>query len=355
MARVTMSGANEDDSATPGAARHRVFVTLALLVGIALTVALIAWSGAGDLAALFTRLGLGDGLLALAGVIAIFSLVQLLDAIGWGALIEAAAHPGWPRLLWLRYLGNSVNTLLPVAQVGGEFVRALLLARGGVAASRAGAGVVVDLTLGLATLVVFAALGVVIAVLGPRGDGGGGDTVLGAGIATLVFAGLVGGFLWAQRKGLFGAMAHAIGGFTVGARWLAVVGGAEALDREIDALYRRPRAIGHCAFWRLVGWLVGVLEVWAILWFLGLEASLAEALVLESLGQIIRNAGFAIPGALGVQEGGFLAVALLLGMGPEVGLAISFAKRARSLVVGLPILLVWQLSEGRALARRLER
>ena len=132
-----------------------------------------------------------------------------------------------------------------------------------------------------------------------------------------------------------------------------MVGGAEALDREIDAIYRRPGPVLECALWRFVGWLAGALEVWAILWFLGIEASLAEALVLESLGQIIRNAGFAIPGQLGVQEGGFTAIALLLGLGPEVGLAVSLVKRARSLVVGVPILLVWQVVEGRGLARRL--
>ena len=348
-----MAPGGMDDATTKTRGRRRrarIAIAIGLLFGIALTVALVVWSGAGDLAALFARLGWADGCLALAVVVAVLSAVQFLDAVGWGVLIERSARPGWARLFWLRYLCNSVNTLLPVAQVGGEFVRALGLARWGLPAPRAGAGVVVDLTLGLATLVAFAGLGMVVALLAL---GGGGDTLLGAGIATLVFAGLVASFVLAQRRGLFAAMAHGLGRFTVGKRWLAVVGGAEALDREIDRIYRRPGPVLTCALWRFVGWLVGGIEVWAILWFLGVEASLADALVLESLGQIIRNAGFAIPGALGVQEGGFTAIALLLGLGPEVGLAVSLVKRARSVVVGLPILLIWQLQEGRGLARRL--
>ena len=340
---------NDDDTETNrGTARRRMGVVLFFLLGVALTVALVVWSGAGDLAALFARLGWGEGILALLVVVAVFSAIQLVDAIGWGRLIPATERPGWARLFWLRYVCNSVNTLLPVAQVGGEFVRALGLARLGLPAPRAGAGVVIDLTLGLATLVIFALLG--LALAGTRA--GGGDTLLGAAIATAVFAALIAGFVAAQRRGLFAAMAHGLGRFTVGQRWLAVVGGATALDAEIDAIYRRRGPVLSCAAWRLVGWLAGAFEVWAILWFLGIEVGFAEALILESLGQIIRNAGFAIPGALGVQEGGFTAIALLLGLGPEVGLAVSLFKRARVVVVGLPILLVWQALEGRRLAAR---
>ena len=41
--------------------------------------------------------------------------------------------------------------------------------------------------------------------------------------------------------------------------------------------------------------------------------SWGDALLLESLGQAIRGAGFAIPGSLGVQEGGYLLLAPLVG------------------------------------------
>jgi len=61
--------------------------------------------------------------------------------------------------------------------------------------------------------------------------------------------------------------------------------------------------------------------------------------VLESLGQAIRGAGFAIPGALGVQEGGYLLLAPLAGLAPGAALALSLAKRVRELLLGLPGLL----------------
>ena len=62
--------------------------------------------------------------------------------------------------------------------------------------------------------------------------------------------------------------------------------------------------------------------------------SWSDALVLESLGQAIRGAAFAIPGSLGVQEGGYLLLAPLAGLPPEAALALSLAKRAREVLLG---------------------
>ena len=56
----------------------------------------------------------------------------------------------------------------------------------------------------------------------------------------------------------------------------------------------------------------------------------------ESAGQAIRGAAFAIPGSLGAQEGGYLLLAPLVGLTGEAALALSLAKRARELALGLP-------------------
>jgi hypothetical protein len=73
--------------------------------------------------------------------------------------------------------------------------------------------------------------------------------------------------------------------------------------------------------------------------------SWSDALMLESVGQAIRGAAFAIPGALGVQEGGYLLLGALVGLHAETGLALSLAKRARELLLGLPGLLYLHWAE----------
>ena len=52
---------------------------------------------------------------------------------------------------------------------------------------------------------------------------------------------------------------------------------------------------------------------------------------------------FAVPGALGVQEGGYVMLGRVVGLGPETALALSLAKRVRELVLGVPGLIAWQL------------
>jgi hypothetical protein len=67
-----------------------------------------------------------------------------------------------------------------------------------------------------------------------------------------------------------------------------------------------------------------------------------QALVVESLGMAARTAGFAITGALAVQEGGFALAALSVGLPESAGLSLSLVKRAREMLVGaVSVTLAW--------------
>jgi hypothetical protein len=78
---------------------------------------------------------------------------------------------------------------------------------------------------------------------------------------------------------------------------------------------------------------------------------LAAVVAIESLVYAIRTAAFVVPSALGVQEAAYALLAPLMGVGPELGLAVSLLKRARDIAIGIPTLLAWQAMEGqRALA-----
>ena len=120
---------------------------------------------------------------------------------------------------------------------------------------------------------------------------------------------------------------------------------------EPPALYR-PGAgqMFRSTLWHLLSWLFGVVETFAGLRALGLHASLRQATVVEGVGQIVRTAGFAVPGALGVQEGGLVLVCGLLGIAPASAIALSLLRRIRELALGLPGLVVWHRLE--TLSRR---
>lgn len=310
--------------------------TLAWLVGLGLLAGLIAANDADQVTAAVALAGWSIGLIGFAHLGTL-----LADTLGWRALLGAPQRPPLRSMAIKRWIGSSVNGLLPVAQVGGEFVRARLLTRAGISGPVAGGSVVVDVTTGLVTQVVFVLLGIGLYL-----EMQGGAVWLlqaGAGIAT--FSLLILGFGLLQRRGLFLSLARILERMTRGRAWQGLIGSAAALDREIVAGYRDRTRLSICAAWRLVGWLWGSVEVWLAFWLLGHPIGVAEAVILESLGQTMRSVGFMLPGGLGAQEGGFVAGGLMLGIGPDLALAVALIKRARELAYGVPGLIAWALVE----------
>ena len=104
--------------------------------------------------------------------------------------------------------------------------------------------------------------------------------------------------------------------------------------------------------WNLAGWFVGAIEVWVVLKFMGYQVDFGDAVVIESLMHAVRAAAFAVPGALGAQEGGLIVLCAIFGVPPEAALALSLVKRIPDLVIGVPGLVAWQTLEGWSFHRR---
>jgi len=321
--------------------RRRSAVGIGLGAGLALFAALVAWQGLGDVASALRAAG--SGLL----LVAVFHVVPLfLDALGWRALLPAAGRPGPLAFARGRWIGESVNSLLPVMQIGGSIARTGFLRRRGVPGGPAAASVVVDVTLVVCSQVAFSLLGV-IALVAIRG---GGRLGLAAAIGALLMTGLAAGFWIAQRRGLFGAGGRALERFLEREEGPSIGLRAEEIDRSVAAIHADRAAMLGAFGWHLASWVAGVGEVWLALRFLGTPVGMSGALLLESLGQAVRAAAFAVPGALGVQEGGYVVLGGALGIPPDTCLALSLAKRAREILLGLPGLLAWR-AESKLAAR----
>ncbi|MEX2618424.1 MAG: flippase-like domain-containing protein [Alphaproteobacteria bacterium] len=319
-------------------------ILIGLILGGGLFTALIAWYGAADILA--GAIAIGWGIL----LVVLFRIALLvIDMLSWHVLIPREKRISVGRLFWIRWIADSVNTLLPVARIGGEFLRAFLLHRRGIEGPIAGASVMVDLTAGILAQFIFSVVGVMAfaAIVG-----GGQDTIVNLAIGLSLFgAGLV-GFYVVQQTGPFLRLARLMERFASVNAWTSITGGAAALDAAVIAMYRQRRATTLCCFWRIIGWVAGTGEVWLILMFLGHPVTLTEAFVLESLSQAARSAGFMIPGGLGIQEGGLILIGGFIGLTPELALTLSLIKRGRELIIGIPGLVAWQIDEGRNLWRR---
>jgi putative membrane protein len=273
-------------------------------------------------------------------IVAVFHLLPLLiDAVAICVLIERSRsrHPLRDSIL-ARWVGESANSLMPAGQLGGPVLMARHLARRGLPMDEAAAAITVSTTLQTFAQIAFALLGVV--VLGTQTSHFSPTALRTAAlIASAFLAVQVGGFYLIQRRGLFSKLMGAVRRFSRKRDWSQWVAQAQAIDGAVQATYRRNGPVTASFALSLVGWIAGIGEVFLIAKFLGTPVCWRDAFVLESLGQAIRGAGFAIPGALGIQEGGYLLLAPLAGLAPDAALALSLAKRARELLLGLPGLL----------------
>jgi putative membrane protein len=324
----------------PGTRHLILFAHAGFLGGLALFTALIAYEGARDVAR--TLASAGTGLVW----VTLFHLAPLLaSGLGWFTLFPATGRPPFRTFAWARWIAESINQLLPALHVGGNIVRAQLLARRGVAGTVAGASVVADITLHLTGQLLFTLLGLCLLVAHVGGRALAGPVVLGF----VVMALIVGAFFVIQRRGVFGAMARVIAHLLRASDWSSLSTNADALDRSIRTFYAGRRRVAVSSMWHFLSWLLGAGEIWLALHFLGHPVDLATALVIESLGEAVRTAAFTVPGALGVQEGGFLLLGRTFGFPPDVAIALSLAKRVREISLGVPGLVAWQIQGASAM------
>jgi putative membrane protein len=305
------------------------------MLGVALLILVAYWQDFAwaDASAAFARAGFGVVLIA-----AFHLLPLVLDAQAWRLLLPADVAMSLARISVMRWIGEAA-ALLPSAQIGSEIMRMRMMALGGVAAPIAGASVLVDVTLGIVTQIVFALAGVaaMVAIAAP----GSGDLALRAGAGIAVMAALIAAFIVVQRAAPFGRLARLSGAMIGGERLIHLMGGAERVDQAIAACYARRHALLASALWRLAGWIVGIGEFWIGLALLGHPIGLIEAVILESMVQAVRSAAFFVPAGLGVQEATLVALGAAIGVPAEAALGVSLLKRARELILGLPGLAAW--------------
>lgn len=263
-------------------------------------------------------------------VVAWHGLPLTLDARAWQLLFSR--RPKLPPLLVAIWIGEGVNGLFPIPHLG-EVARARI-ARAAAPPSEAAASVVVDLTIGIATEMLFALTG--LALLGAMPGRLGAVRYLAP--AAMVIAGSALIFYLLQRAGLFALAVRIAHRWSDAARRLFDIDRAEAIDIAVSRIYQRRRALIGSAAWRLAGWFAGAGETWLVFHALGQPVSIAEAIVIESLGHAARTAAFVIPGGLGVQDGALYLLATVAGLGPEAGLVLALTKRLREIVLGIPAL-----------------
>ncbi|PYJ39197.1 MAG: hypothetical protein DME81_03865, partial [Verrucomicrobia bacterium] len=241
----------------------KIHVTVWLfgLAGAALFTILLIRQGLPQVGAAFAAAGW-----AIAAVIAFhFAVPVFLDALAWWVLFPKAERPALRQLLWMRWVGESVSTLVPSAAVGGDIVRARLAAINGTPLPLAAASVLADITLGVFVQIAFTllGLGLIVSITGHKTFVG--PTLVGAliGIVAVV------GFYVVQRLGMFRFIGVVISKLANSPEWHSLGQSGATLDQTVRKLYARRGGVVGCCLWTTISLVLGSGEIWIALHAIG--------------------------------------------------------------------------------------
>ena len=239
-------------------------------------------------------------------------------------------------LLAARLGGEAINNLTPTATIGGEVVRGRML-MGVVDTSAVWASIAIAKLMQTLAQMVFVFVGlVVIAQHTQLPTGFERGLLIGL---VMITTGLLTGIIM-QRRGLFTAGARL--GERFGLRLPERLGQQlQQLDAEIARFYATPGAFALSVLCFFVGWCMGVVEVYIVLYFLDIGATVSRAMTIEVLSVAIDALFFFVPAKAGTQEGGKMVIFQILGLDPAKGLALGIVRRLRELswsMVGLVVL-----------------
>ncbi|MBV8978969.1 MAG: flippase-like domain-containing protein [Alphaproteobacteria bacterium] len=304
----------------------KALALLAFAAGTALLAWLVVGAGWVPVKDALAAIGLG-GLLLVA--LAHLPVIAVLGA-AWRLGARIAPRPNAAHFAWARALRDAGSEVLPFSQLGGVALGARALALLGVGRRNALAWTFLDLLIEFAAKIPY---------------------VL-AGLALLAFL---------HRRDVLAVIALAAAIVTAAA--LLILRPAfrvawrqpKLLRRGLLALRRvapRPGDSRAAFLLHLLGWFLGAGETWLIFRLMQKAVGFAPALVIDSVVGAIRALGFFVPGAVGVQEGAYVALCGLFAISPATALAFSLIRRARDLLIAAAVLLPWPWRELQRLARR---
>ncbi len=330
--QLVLSGVSHRTERTAAARAMGLIERVLLVAGIVLFLVLLYQIGVAAVWDNIRLVGWGFALILGQEIVA-FSL----NTLGWHWAFPPPRPPiAFWHLLTARLAGDAINNVTPTATVGGEVLRARML-NGRVEMTNAWASVAIAKLSQTFSQILFIVIGLTIVLKDTRLPAGFrhglfiGLLLLGTGCAIAIIM---------QRRGMFtaaAALAHRIG-LPVPDRLAEQL---QHLDSEIARFYKAPGAFLTSAAYFFGGWLMGVVEIYLIMYFLEMGADWHRALTIAVLSIAIEAVLFFVPAKAGTREGGTVLIFSILGLPAAKGLSLGIVRRIRELswsMVGLVIL-----------------
>lgn len=314
-------------------------VTIAIaLIGLALATVVVTWLGAGKIGQAMLTLGWRGFCWVVLWQLAVFCLLGM----AWWLLCPAVSLPV---VIWARLVREGGENCLPFSEIGGMVFGTRALVLGGAGFAPAVASSVADVVTEAIGLVPFLMFGIIVLAL----KGHSSYVVpMSIGLAAL----LIGGGLAFAIRGQLARLFH-LGMTRLLRNWTKKAPEcADELERTIQRLFQQRWRVSGAATVHFLSWCGGGGNIWIAYHLLGAPVSIVDALAIEGLLSSVLGVGFLVPGALGIQEVSYIGLGTAFGLPPHLSLSLSFIRRARNIIIGIPPLAAWQFLEARQLRRK---
>lgn len=247
---------------------------------------------------------------------------------------EGIRVPFWT-LFRYRLMVFSISYLTPVARLGGEPFKVMLLKSQHVKSSKSFASIVLDNFIGMGfDAIIGGVLLIVIFFTSSLLPSQIRATLLAAGVLVLVAVALM-YFALTRRKGVFSDVLDVAGIITkLGGRKFFLIVKRRVAAAELyirGTLMRKPKKVLLVSFYAALSWPLTILQYKFALLMLGVDASVAQ--IVMSIAVMTFTSIIPIPASLGVQEAGQFSIFKLLGLNPHLGIALSFIIRLKDIIV----------------------
>ena len=266
----------------------------------------------------------------LSAIIALEALVNLSNARVWWHTLPRRGRSGyfW-RLLLVNLAGSAVNQSTPGAQLGGEPIKVMLLKERFSISVTTASLLSAKLAQALAR-VLFVIVGTLAVLRSLKFEKLPIETIA---LGFILTASGVGIFMALQIRGFSSTVTRISGRLRFFGGWVVrLERGVQRVDEHLHELYaERPSDFVAAVALGLMGLCVGVVQVWLLMGWLGLGRDWLSALAIEAFSVLVNFVLFAVPGSLGVQEGGKVLIFAALGLPLPAGLSMGLAFRLNSL------------------------
>jgi putative membrane protein len=334
------SGLSQSDSLVEAQSRARIAILVVATLGLVGAAWVFAPEIVDGIHVITQRLGVAGFAVYLAYALAIYVWLG-------GAWLATSGEPA-KRLglfVWARIVREATSDVLPFSQLGGIVISVNVVSARGVATAVVYASFVADLLTELASQLLFTGVGVVILIR--TFDAHEADHLA----LTITLLGVVG------LVALMGLLTSAPSMLGIAQRLARHVlpSAANAVDdaaRALRSIYARRGRLAVAFALNCIAWVASAAGAYLVMRLIDVDIPFWRVIALESLIFLLRSTAFMIPAGIGVQEAGYALLGPMIGLPLEAALALALVKRMRDFAIALPVVLIWQWTEARALSSR---